>query len=85
MPNIEIRSIGRVLTRSDDAREVVVLVMQTFRIDADGWKHAIPGTRTYCTLNGDHLTLNGDGTFELQDKWRRERIILRPMQLSGRP
>jgi hypothetical protein len=84
MPNSEIRSIGRMLTRADDGREFVILIYQTFRIDAGGWKHAIPSTRRYCTLSGDDVTVNADGTFELRDKWSGKRLILRSIPRSRR-
>jgi predicted trehalose synthase len=84
MRAIEIRSIGRLCAHAADGREVIVLVMQTFSIDADGWKHAVPGTRRYCTLSGDDVTLNADGTFELFDKWSGRSVTLRPTRRSAR-
>jgi hypothetical protein len=37
----------------------------------------------YCTLNGDQVTMNTGGTFELHDRWSRKRIIRHPIRRSA--
>lgn len=79
-PRLEIREVGRCRTVADDGRQFTVLILQAFRSNAAGWRHAVPGTKMARTLNGQDVTMKANSTFELFDVWSGRHVLLRTVR-----